>query len=38
MRDPLGIPLLSATLEGNGADDPTYVPTWKRLAQIIGPE
>ncbi|MEP0879924.1 IS1634 family transposase [Funiculus sociatus GB2-M2] len=34
--DPLGVPLLSATLEGNGADDPTYVPTWKRLAQIIG--
>lgn len=34
--DPLGVPLLSATLEGNGADDPIYVPTWKRLAQIIG--
>ena len=34
--DPLGVPLLSATLGGNGADDPTYVPTWKRLAQLIG--
>ena len=33
---PLGVPLLSATLGGNGADDPTYVPTWKRLAQLIG--
>ena len=34
--DPLGMPLVSATLPGNGADDPQYVPTWKRLAQIIG--
>lgn len=34
--DPLGIPLVSATLPGNGADDPLYVPTWKRLAEIIG--
>jgi transposase len=34
--DPLGMPLVSATLPGNGADDPLYVPTWKRLAQIIG--
>ena len=34
--DPLGMPLVSATLPGNGADDPVYVPTWKRLAQIIG--
>ena len=34
--DPLGMPLLSTTLVGNGADDPLYVPTWKRLAEIIG--
>jgi transposase len=34
--DPLGMPLVSATLPGNGADDPLYVPTWKRLAEIIG--
>lgn len=34
--DPLGMPLLSATLPGNGADDCVYVPTWKRLANIIG--
>ena len=34
--DPLGMPLVSATLPGNGADDPIYVPSWKRLAEIIG--
>ncbi|MEP0834403.1 IS1634 family transposase [Microcoleus sp. AS-A8] len=34
--DPMGMPLVSATLPGNGADDPLYVPTWKRLAEIIG--
>lgn len=34
--DPMGMPLVSATLPGNGADDPVYVPTWKRLAEIIG--
>jgi len=34
--DPLGMPLVSATLAGNGADDPIYLPTWKRLAKIIG--
>ncbi len=34
--DPLGMPLVSATLPGNGADDPIYIPTWKRLAEIIG--
>ncbi len=34
--DPLGMPLLSTTLAGNGADDPLYVPTWKRLAELIG--
>lgn len=34
--DPAGVPLLSATLPGNGADDPIYVPMWERMAQTIG--
>jgi len=34
--DPVGMPLISATLAGNGADDPLYFPTWKRLAELIG--
>jgi transposase len=34
--DPMGMPLVSATLEGNGADDPLYFPTWQKMAQVIG--
>ena len=34
--DPAGIPLVSETLAGNGADDPIYVPTWERLVEVIG--
>jgi transposase len=34
--DPAGIPLVSATLAGNGADDPLYWPSWQRMAQVIG--
>lgn len=34
--DPAGVPLVSETLAGNGADDHIYVPTWERLAQVIG--
>lgn len=34
--DPGGMPLVSATLTGNGADDPIYFPTWQRLVEIIG--
>jgi transposase len=34
--DPAGIPLVSATLPGNGADDPIYWPTWQRMAEVIG--
>ena len=34
--DPLGMPLLSATLPGNGTDDSLYFPTWKGLAELIG--
>ena len=34
--DPMGMPLVSATLEGNGADDPLYFPTWQQMAKVIG--
>lgn len=34
--DPGGIPLVSETLAGNGADDSMYVPAWKRLSHVIG--
>lgn len=34
--DPAGMPLVTATLSGNGADDPIYVPAWRRMAGIIG--
>jgi len=34
--DPAGIPLVSATLPGNGADDPLYWPTWQRMTQVVG--
>ena len=34
--DPAGIPLVSETLAGNGADDPLYWPAWQRMAKVIG--
>ena len=34
--DPAGIPILSETLAGNGADDPLYVPAWKKMKETIG--
>ena len=34
--DPVGVPLVSETLAGNGADDPIYLPTWNRLVKVIG--
>ncbi len=34
--DPAGVPLVSETLAGNGADDPIYLPTWERLVVVIG--
>ena len=34
--DPAGVPLVSETLPGNGADDPVYLPTWHRLTKVIG--
>ncbi len=32
----MGMPLVSTTLKGNGADDPLYFPTWQKMAQVIG--
>ena len=34
--DPSGIPLLSETLSGNRADDPCYLPAWRRMVNTIG--
>jgi transposase len=34
--DTAGIPLVSETLPGNGADDPLYWPAWQRMAKVIG--
>jgi transposase len=34
--DPAGIPILTETLEGQKADDPLYVPAWRRMVQTIG--
>ena len=34
--DPGGVPLLSATVAGNRADDPRYVPTWQDLVTLLG--
>lgn len=34
--DPAGIPLVSATLPGNGNDDPLYYPFWLGLVSAIG--
>jgi len=33
---PSGIPLLSATLAGNGDDDSIYYPFWNRWVVVIG--
>jgi transposase len=34
--DPAGVPILSETLAGNRADDPCYLPAWRRMANTIG--
>jgi hypothetical protein len=34
--DPVGMPLATATLSGEQADDPQYVPAWERLVATIG--
>jgi len=33
--DPAGMPLCSATVSGQCADDPLYLPTWRRMVEII---
>ena len=34
--DPMGMPLLGATLPGNKTDESDYLPTWRQLEKIIG--
>ena len=34
--DPVGLPLATATVSGEQADDPHYLPTWERLVAVIG--
>ena len=34
--DPVGIPLCSATVAGHCADDPLYLPIWRRMVKVIG--
>ena len=34
--DPCGMPLVGATLAGNGTDEADYVPTWRQMKEIIG--
>jgi len=34
--DPVGLPLATATLSGEQADDPQYFPAWERMVATIG--
>jgi len=34
--DPVGMPLMTATVPGDQADDPLYVPAWERLVATLG--
>jgi transposase len=34
--DPVGVPLCSATVAGHCADDPLYLPLWRRMVKVIG--
>jgi len=34
--DPAGVPIVSETLPGNRADDPCYLPAWRRMVDTIG--
>ena len=34
--DPVGVPLATATLSGEQADDPQYFPAWERLVATLG--
>lgn len=33
--DPVGMPLMTATVPGDHADDPLYVPAWERLVATL---
>ena len=33
--DPLGMPLLGATLHGNGTDESDYLTTWRKIREIV---
>jgi transposase len=33
--DPAGVPLPTAMLPGKRADDPLYIPAWRRMVDII---
>jgi transposase len=32
----VGLPLLGMTLAGNGTDEKDYVPTWRKMTEILG--
>lgn len=34
--DPAGVPLCSATVGGQRADDPLYLPAWRQMVKTIG--
>ena len=34
--DPAGVPILSETFAGNRADDPCYLPAWRRMVHTLG--
>lgn len=34
--DPVGMPLVTATVSGDQADDPLYVPAWERVVATLG--
>ncbi len=34
--DPVGVPLCSATVACHCADDPLYLPIWRRMVKVIG--
>jgi transposase len=34
--DPVGLPLATATLSGEQADDPQYLPAWERVVATLG--
>jgi len=34
--DPAGVPLCSQTVSGQCADDPLYLPAWRRMVRVLG--